>query len=63
MIVRCERDPSCHAVYDDALSDTQCPHYPIGTGAATFCKRCDLYRPCVCDRAEAASESTSTVPA
>jgi hypothetical protein len=45
MIVRCE---SCCRVYDDAEANTRCPHYPIGTSAATFCKRCDLYKPCAC---------------
>lgn len=23
-------------------------HYPIGASPATFCMRCDLYRPCAC---------------
>lgn len=23
-------------------------HYPIGTGPKSFCRRCDLYKPCVC---------------
>ena len=48
MITRCE---ACNRVYDDEFADTGCPHYPLGTGAATFCRRCDLYRPCVCDKA------------
>jgi hypothetical protein len=56
MIVRCE---TCNRVYDDAQSDTGCPHYPIGTSAETFCKHCDLYRPCACDRAAAPSKEPS----
>lgn len=23
-------------------------HYPIGTTMQNFCKRCDLYKPCLC---------------
>jgi hypothetical protein len=32
--------------YDDAQRDTGCPHYPIGAGAAVYCKTHDLFRPC-----------------
>jgi hypothetical protein len=43
---------ACGHVIDDAIMDTVCTprgHYPIGTGPTSFYKRCDLYRPCVCD--------------
>lgn len=43
----------CGHVVDDAVMDTVCQdgqHYPIGTGPTTFCKRCDLYKPCLCDK-------------
>lgn len=49
MIVRLE----CGCVIDDAVlstyHDEDGRHYPIGAGPETFCKRCDLYRPCGCD--------------
>lgn len=48
----------CGHIIDDAVMDTTCVdgrHYPIGTGPSSFCKRCDLYKPCLCDRAPAAA--------
>lgn len=42
----------CGIVYDDEQRSTICPHYPLGTSEDTFCKRCDLYRPCACDKAK-----------
>lgn len=47
----------CGRAIDDAVFSTICEggrHYPIGTGPATFCKRCDLYRPCICDKQDQA---------
>mgnify|MGYP001607140171 CR=1 FL=1 len=45
----------CGCVVDDAVLDTvhqaDGKHYPIGTGPRTFCVRCDLFRPCLCDKA------------
>lgn len=49
----------CGHVVDDATHSTECRddgtgrmrHFPIGTGPGSFCHRCDLYRPCLCDEA------------
>lgn len=50
---------TCGHVIDDAVYSTHCHgferdggHYPIGTGPGSFCKRCDLYRPCLCPEPE-----------
>lgn len=44
----------CGHVIDDAVMSFVCHgdegHYPVGTGPSSFCKRCDLYKPCPCDR-------------
>lgn len=44
-------DERCGCVYDDAVMDTtHYPegHYPIGGSPRSFCKRCDLWKPCMC---------------
>lgn len=47
MIVCCNR---CSCVFDDAQTNTVCPHYPVGAGPAAYCKTHDLFRPCaVCE--------------
>lgn len=44
----------CGCRVDDAVLSTihepDGKHYPIGTSPVTFCKKCDLYRPCLCDQ-------------
>lgn len=45
MLTRCT---DCGRVYDDAELYTLCPHYPIGSGAGSYCKKCDLFKPCLC---------------
>lgn len=46
------QDERCGCTYDDAVMDTThypgLGHYPLGGSPHTFCKRCDLWRPCVC---------------
>jgi co-chaperonin GroES (HSP10) len=47
----------CGCTIDDAILSTvheaDGKHYPIGASPATFCKRCDMHKPCACDRTSA----------
>jgi hypothetical protein len=54
MVTQCEK---CARVYDDAESDTGCPHYPLGCGSSVYCKYHDLFRPC-----QACGELVSQLP-
>lgn len=55
MIVRA---PCGHMIEDEVYSHVCTPegHYPIGTSAETFCKTCDMYKPCLCNRRETLAE-------
>lgn len=49
----------CGHVINDETHSTHCygegwdgGHYALGTSPGSFCKRCDLYRPCLCPEPE-----------
>lgn len=49
MIVVC---PTCGRAIDDEFVTTACEegdHYPLGTSKSSYCKHCDLFKPCLCD--------------
>jgi len=53
MIRNCDQ---CYRRYDDADCTTICPHNPLGANPAPggFCRRCDMFPPCVCGYTERA---------
>lgn len=51
MYVACGK---CDLVFDDASCWTICPHHPLGASPEPqgFCRRCDLFPPCLCGHTE-----------
>ena len=55
---------ACGCRIDDAVMSTthwsDGKHYPIGTSPSLYCKRCDLFRPCLCaDTSKSVPEAAS----
>lgn len=49
MIVTLECDCTIDDEFLSTVHERDGRHYPIGESPESFCKRCDLYRPCLCD--------------
>jgi hypothetical protein len=51
MIVKLDH---CGCIIDDEFKSTvhevDGKHYPLFTSPESYCLKCDLYRPCICDK-------------